>query len=236
MQRVRKLAFLVFLATMVASCKGHFVETLATLVSFEGDIEMSMSTPVGGAGSSMTLEIKGDRVRTETGLLGSSFVSITDTRAKKSWTINNAARTYTEIDLSTVASATTATAKSTAKATNTGRHEKIAGYACDVWAIDDLPASHTELCMASGVSMIAFGMSGPFAMLAKGDDAWGQVMSKGFPMRVEMFDTHGTSMMKLEVTRVTKKSLPDSDFQIPAGYTKSPTMFPMPTTTSKPSL
>ncbi len=181
---------------------------------------MSMSSaPLGTIGlpGSMTFKIKGDKLRTETPLAG--FASITNGSAHKAWVLDTAARTYTETDLEGM-KATGTKPKSTAKATNTGRHDKVAGYACDVWTIDDPPSGRVELCMASGVSMIAFGLSGPFSAFAKGDDAWSEVMSHGFPLRIVMFDPSGGPMMKFEATRVEKKTEPDSLFEVPAGFTK----------------
>ncbi len=208
---------------MVASCKRAGVK-LASLVSFEGEVEMSMTSSIGlGAGSAMTFEVKGDKVRTQTGMLGASMVTISDASAKKTWLLNNVAHTYTEIDLSKPSTTPTIT-KSAAKANNTGRHDTVAGYPCDVWDVDDPSVGHTEVCVASGVRMFALGLSGPFAMFTREGDAWSEVMSKGFPIRIAMIDTHGTPVMKLEATRIEKKSLPDSDFEVPAGYTKTPSI------------
>jgi len=54
-----------------------------------------------------------------------------------------------------------------------------------------------------------------------GDDAWSDVLSHGFPLRVTMRDASGKPLMNLEATRIEKKSIPDSELEVPAGYTKS---------------
>ena len=229
---MRSFVIVLALAT-VTSCKlkgfgatdgggPSIVGALASLVAFEGQIDMSMTMALAPAtGMTTTFEMKGTKLRTETkGVLG--MVSITDMEAKKTWTIDDKARTYTEIDLSKLSSSSSPSAvKSTAKARNLGKSDKVAGYACDLWEVDDA-TMRTEVCMASGLSMMALGLSGPFGMFAKGDDAWSQVLSHGFPLRIVMSDPSGAPMMKLEATRIEKKSLPDSDFAIPAGYTKTP--------------
>ena len=126
------------------------------------------------------------------------------------------------IDLSKMSSTSTASAvKSTAKARNLGRSDKVSGYSCDLWEVVDTTMT-TEICVASGLSMLALGLSGPFSMFAKGDDAWSQVLSHGFPLRMVMTDGSGKPLMKMEATRIDKKSVPDSEFAVPAGYTKMP--------------
>jgi hypothetical protein len=196
------------------------VSALASLVAFEGEIDMSMTMALAPAtGMSTSFEMKGTKLRTETkGVV--AMVSITDMDAKKSWTIDHAARTYTEIDLSKLSSSPSSTpVKSTATAKKLGKSDTVAGYSCELWEVDDT-GMRTELCMASGLSMMALGLSGPFSMFAKGDDAWSQVLSHGFPLRMIMSDPGGKPMMKMEATRIEKKSIPDSEFAIPAGYTK----------------
>ncbi len=89
------------LGLLLPTCKLH---SLASLVTFEGEIEMSTTTgptPIPTPGFSVLFEMKGDKVRTESkGVAGlGSFVSITDASAKKTWTVDNAAHTYSEIDL-----------------------------------------------------------------------------------------------------------------------------------------
>jgi len=222
------IVLLAAMATMSCKLKGFgatdgggpsIVGALASLVAFEGRIDMSMTMALAPAtGMTTSFEMKGTKLRSETkGVLG--VVSITDMEAKKSWTIDNAAHTYTEIDLAKLTATSTATAKSTAKARNLGKSDTVAGYSCDLWEVADT-SMRTEMCMASGLSMMALGLSGPFSMFARGNDAWSEVMSHGFPLRMIMSDPSGKPMMKMEATRIEKKSVPDSEFEIPAGYTK----------------
>jgi hypothetical protein len=227
---MRSFVIVLALASCVTSCKlkgfgstdgggPSIVSTLASLVAFEGQIDMSMSMAMSPTSlATMSFELKGTKMRTETKGIA-SFVSITDVEAKKTWTIDNTAHTYTEIDLGKLTASSPSTAKSTAKARNLGKSDKVAGYSCDLWEVVDT-FSRAELCMASGLSMLALGLSGPFSMFAKGNDAWSEVFSHGFPLRIVMSDASGGPMMKMEATRIDKKSVPDSEFAIPAGYTK----------------
>ncbi|HEY2369612.1 MAG TPA: DUF4412 domain-containing protein [Polyangiaceae bacterium] len=230
---MRRFVIVVALATL-ASCKlkgfgasdgggaPSIVSTLASLVAFEGEIDMTMTMALAPAtGMTTSFEMRGTKVRTETKGLATS-VSITDMGAKKSWMIDNTARTYTEIDLAKLGSSSSSAVKSTAKARSLGKADKVAGYSCDLWEVVDA-TMRAEMCMASGLSMMALGLSGPFSMLfTKDDDAWSQVLSHGFPLRLVITDPSGAPMMKMEATRVEKRSIPDSEFAIPAGYTKMP--------------
>jgi len=203
------------------------ISALASLVSFEGDIEMSMDYGTLVPGASLpaittTFTIKGDKIRVQSkGLAG--FVTISDMSAKKTWMLDSSAHTYTEIDMAAL-SATTASAKPPAKVKKTGRTDKVAGYACDVYELDDA-TMRTETCVASGLSMMALGLSGPFGAFTKGNDGWSEVLSHGFPLRITMLDASGKPMMKMEATRIDKKSVPDADMRVPPGYTKTPSMF-----------
>lgn len=218
---------------------GGLMSALASLVGFEGEIDFSITMPglalgsaKGGAGPATTLKMKGQRMRMEFGGItgmgaGASGATIVDGGAKKTYTLMPATKQYVETDLSALPATSVATPKATA--TNTGRTDRVAGYACDLWTISS-PASKldSELCVAHGLTFLAMGV-GPFAALGAGGDAWGDALDGGgFPLRMRVFDAPGHEMMRLEATRVEKKSEPDSLFEIPAGYTKYVTT-PLPT-------
>lgn len=216
--------------TLVASCKLH---SLAGLVSFEGEIDMDIGFGSGGPASSIKIEMKGDRSRVETGTPGLTIASITDASAKKQWTLNPVSHTYTEVDLAALSSAKTAAPSKTAiHAHKTGRSDKVAGYDCDVWEIDDPSGVLTgsELCMTSGLSTLALAglSSGPFSSLSTTNDGWSEVLSHGFPLRMTVRMRGSGAAIEMRATRIERKSVPDTELQIPPGYTKAPT-FPYPT-------
>ena len=221
---MRRAALLFAAVAMLASCK---LRSLANLVSFEGEIDMSVGGSMASTGmstSTMKMEMKGDKSRMEVGGAGFAVVSITDASQKKVWTLMPAMHTYSEIDLSKTTAAAKASSLGKPKATSrkTGRTDKVAGYDCDIYEIDDPSGalSHTELCLASGLSMLSLGLTGPFAAFAKEDDTWGEVLSHGFPLRMVMRDPRGAPMITMEATHIERKKIPDSEFEIPAGYTK----------------
>lgn len=218
---MRRAALLFALVAMLASCK---LRSLANLVAFEGEIEMSVGSSMPSMGSiksSIKMEMKGDKARTELGGFGGGY-SITDASQKKVWTVIPTSHSYTELDLSKAAAAAKPVHKPKTTARKTGRSDKVAGYDCDVYEIDDPSGalSHTELCLASGFSMLSLGLTGPFAAFAKDDDTWGDVLSHGFPLRMIMRDPSGAPMITMEATHIERKKIADSEFEIPAGYTK----------------
>ncbi len=215
---MRHFVFALAAVSLLASCKLH---RLASVASFEGEIDMSTSTSLGASTAvAMTFKLKGAKMRTQAP--GFGYATITDADAKKSWTLDSSARTYTEIALPRTAPSAP---KSKVKAVKTARSDTIAGRACDVYEIVD-PSTPTpspiEMCMASGLGMIALGLSGPFASFAQGeDDAGSEAFSHGFPLRITMRDPSGKPIVNMEATRIERKSMPDSEFQVPAGYTRT---------------
>ncbi len=203
------MVFALAVVTTIASCK---LRTLASVVSFEGEIDMS--TGLGTA----TMKIKGAKMRTETP--GLAIVSIVDADAKKSWSLDPATRTYSETDLAALSKSSGAAPRSSATLVKTARTDVVAGHSCDVYEINDGHAVVADICAASGIGMMAMGLGGPFSAFATGDDAWSEAYSHGFPLRIVLRDPKGAPLMKIEAARIEKKSLPASDFQIPAGYTK----------------
>ncbi len=207
------------------------ITTLASLVSFEGEIDMKMESPIApGVPVVTSFAIKGDKMRMEATAFG-AFVTITDAGAKKTWMLDKTGHTYTEIDLSALSTASTTSTKPKTKVTKTGKSDTVVGYKCEVYEVDDATGK-TEVCVASGLSMLALGLSGPFSAFTSGGDGWSEVLSHGFPLRMVMRDPTGVPIMKMEASRVEKKSLPDSDFQVPAGYTKTASPFGLPAPTS----
>ena len=210
---MRRFVLAVLALSMVAGCKLH--HELASVVGFEGEIEMSMG------GGTQIMKIKGSKVRAESPAAPSA-ATITDIDAKKSWIVDHVARSYTEVDLAAASKTSSGAAPSSkTKAVKTGRSDAVAGQSCDVWNIEDASgAVIADVCVASGLHMMAMGLGGPFSAFSQGGDAWSVVYSHGFPLRMEMRDAKGAPMMKMEATRIERKSIPDAEFQIPAGYTK----------------
>lgn len=215
---------------------GDFSSMLASLVGFEGEIDMAISMPsIGTVGvrMSVNMKLKGDRMRMEVVMPGSLGATITDGGKKKSWTLVPSTKQYTETDLDAPKPGSVpGTSKPTI--TKTGRTDKVAGYSCDIITMSEPgKRDRTEFCMSKGLTFLGMGM-GPFSGL--GGSEYGDLLKEGFPLRMQSFDGRGAEIMKMEATRIEKKSEPDSDFEVPPGWTKlaspSPYIGPAPTTGS----
>ncbi|CAN5489683.1 hypothetical protein BH09MYX1_BH09MYX1_18040 [soil metagenome] len=205
---------------------GGFFATIASLVGFEGQIDMAIGMPgLAAAPMTMTLKLKGKRMRadyTGLGAAGMSIGMIYDADAKKTYTFMSMTHEYTETDLTKLPAAAPTPTTPKPVATKTGTSDRIAGYDCENWVVvtPGIP-NKTELCVAHGMTFYAMGF-GPFASFGSGGDTWGAALDGGgFPLRMRMLDASGKETMRMEATRIEKKSKPDSEFQIPPGYKKS---------------
>lgn len=102
------------------------------------------------------------------------------------------------------------------KLTWTGKKETIAGYECEHATLTDQDGSPTDICLAKGLGVFV-GMGGSpggrGGMGAGGD--WQGHLGEMFPLKVE----HNGQVV-LQATKVEKKSLDDSMFEVPSGFHK----------------
>ena len=96
----------------------------------------------------------------------------------------------------------------------TGKLDKVAGYSCEIWQVTDRTSS-TELCVASEAAPW-FGDAIP---KLPSDYGWATELMDGkhFPLRVVSFKGK-TESLRLELTRIEKKTLDAALFEPPAGY------------------
>ena len=96
----------------------------------------------------------------------------------------------------------------------------IAGYACDKWKITETNKKtgkirKTDACLAKGIGF-------PDMTMGRGGEttkSWmvKLVADKYFPLRMVMTED-GVEQNKMEVTKIEKKTLAASRFEVPAGY------------------
>jgi hypothetical protein len=102
------------------------------------------------------------------------------------------------------------------KITKTGKFETVAGYKCEDW---DIASDHHEgtVCVAhEGISWFSI----PAAVLPS-ERAWMLELLDGkhFPLRFVSYGKDGvTEEMRVEITKIDKKSMPASDFEYPPDY------------------
>jgi len=102
------------------------------------------------------------------------------------------------------------------KVTKTGKYDTVAGYKCENW---DVASDHKEatVCVAQqGFSWFSIPMTGiPTEKLWMGELLDG----KHFPLRFIGYGPDGVKEEnRVEVTKIDKKSLPDTQFQYPPNY------------------
>jgi outer membrane lipoprotein-sorting protein len=188
------------------------------LDGFEGDI--TMHTTAGTNSQDMVVEVKKDQLRFDMNSpQGGAMHGVFDPKANKVTLYADATKTYTDMDFSGP-SGKTNTNPDTSAITQSGKHETIAGYDCEDWTVNDPSGKKSEVCIAQGIAFFDVGS------LRGGASASGSAIAtqfrekKSFPLRSVEYDAAGKEQSRMEVTKIESKSLDDSRFATPAGYTK----------------
>jgi hypothetical protein len=102
------------------------------------------------------------------------------------------------------------------KVTKTGKLDTVAGHKCEIWDVVD-EKNRGSLCVAEeGASW--FHLPTTFV---PGEHAWMSELLDGkhLPLRmIELKEDGMTETKRIEVTKLDKRSLPQSDFEVPPGY------------------
>jgi len=131
---------------------------------------------------------------------------------------------FTKTDLAAAA----ATRQAPPKITRTGRHETIAGKDCEHVLIEPANGKPLDMCGASGMGFFAGPGGGPMGRgRGPGIPGVAEMMKEFrngfFPLKIETIDGTTRTTMLL-VTNIEPQSVPESTFQVPAGYTEMPGM------------
>lgn len=219
---------------------------LAFLDGFEGEIDgFTKENKPGQQQVPISLFLKSNKVRFEipealskgahAAAGGSPFGDkgsvIYDGGAKKLWFVDDAKKEAIEIDLNNANAGKTFPGFSgpptpghggsgpsgpPTTVTETGQYDTVAGYKCELW---DVKSDHKEgtICVATqGLSWMSIPMTG-----IPTERAWMLKLFDGnhFPLRFVGYQKDGTTEEnRIEVTKIDKKSLPDTQFQVPPGY------------------
>jgi hypothetical protein len=164
-------------------------------------------------------------------MLGAKAYIIFDSAAKKIYIVSDAQKQVMVIDLNKSGeqlkgfgggpSAPHPGAPSTpqgppTKITKTGKYDTVAGYKCENW---DITREHREgtVCVAQeGISWFSIPMTG-----IPTEHLWAVELLDGkhFPLRFVGYANDGTTEEnRIEVTKIDKHSLPDSEFTYPPTY------------------
>jgi hypothetical protein len=102
------------------------------------------------------------------------------------------------------------------KVTKTGQKDSVAGYACEIWDVVPDSGEKMSACVANeGASWFRLPLTG-----IPTEHAWALELLDGkhFPLRGIAYDKAGTEKGRVEVTKIDKKPLVATLFEIPQGY------------------
>jgi hypothetical protein len=211
--------------------------SLSFLGTFEGEIDAFTkdSAKPGAQPVPLAVLVKGGKVKLQIpeGLtkgpgspLGEKGYIIFDSAAKKLTAVSDATKEAIVVDLNTSgkslagvappAAGPHGAAGSPSKITKTGKTDLVAGYTCENWDIAGDKKEGT-VCMASdGPSWFSIPTTG-----IPPTQAWmlDLLDGKHFPLRYVGYGKDGaTEETRIEVTKIDAKPVPDTEFQVPAGY------------------
>jgi hypothetical protein len=102
------------------------------------------------------------------------------------------------------------------KVTKTGRKDTVAGYACEIWDVAPQDGEKMSVCVANeGASWFKLPLGG-----IPTEHFWALELLDGkhFPLRGVAYDKAGAEKSRVEVTKIDKKTLASTLFDIPPGY------------------
>lgn len=170
--------------------------------AFEGQVTMMM--PMGGQKHSAEMFVKGNRVRSEVTMMGTSVYTILDNDARQMFMVIPAQKMVMRqsLDLEDLDAAEP-------KIIRTGETAEVAGMECDIVVVEDGNGNSAELCGARGMGTFAGGAS------QKGQPAWAKQLDDFFTLRVR--DPNSGSVI-MEVTSIAPGPVDDSKFVVPEDY------------------
>jgi hypothetical protein len=192
------------------------VASAAPATPFEGEIvvavkdEASMKLP-----ATFTYDVKGSKVRYVPA--AAPVHAVGDLDAQRVFAVDDAQKTYDAIDVKPPAQAKPPVpAPPTPKVTKTGRMEKVAGLDCENWTIDD-GTEKVDVCASKGIAYFDLASN---AKPGSAEIPWATALTaeKAFPLRVVVHDKGGKEEYRAEATKVDRRRLDDSMFQMPSGY------------------
>jgi Domain of unknown function (DUF4412) len=210
MPRVHARAALVLAGFAVAGCAR-------SLASFEGEITMH-STDARGVAHDLVVETMGGKLRFDaTGAGGKPVHAVFDPAQSRVVLYLDSEQAYFDLDFAKPGAAPSTDPQSST-ATKSGGTKTIAGYECESWAVADATGKRSDVCIAHGiaffdVSVLRTGGTGPESATARRFRE-----DKSFPLESVDFDAAGRELSRTEVTKIEKKPIDDSRFDVPQGY------------------
>lgn len=196
--------------------------------AFEGKVSFAITSgkdkPI-----SMDYSIKGNKLRTDTTVDKHHMSTIFDVEKLEMLMLMPEQKMYMVMPIKkAVEKATRKNEEPDVDIEATGKTDTILGYKCEQLLVKD-KKTVTELWVAQGLGVfMGLGQNGPMGggPFGGGKSAkaakWEEVLRDkgGFPLRVISNDAKGRQSFKMEATKIEKGSVPDSVFQVPAGWEK----------------
>ncbi len=204
--QARKALVFAFVTLAPLSCKKGFGS------GFEGEITMHMAR-AGAPEEDMVVKTKGDKMRIDT----SGTYLLYDPATNAMTMVSPAQKSYMAMDFSKPGAPQANTSADNATIDKSGKHETIAGLDCENWTARDPSGKRSEVCIAQGLAFFDMGS------MKGGGGGLGKEMreKKLFPLRSVEYDAAGKEISRMQVTKVEKKSLEDSEFAVPKDYAKA---------------
>jgi hypothetical protein len=195
---------------------------------FEGIVHMKTTHPGLDGATGMNWYIKGEKARMETSRdEGKQHFMIIDGRARTMQIPMGDKKMYMEMSIDQLGERSQEHLKEALEqhvVERTGKSERIAGYACEVWRITDKDTKtlEQEICVAKGFGRSATFWLDPKEVQRSSQPGWVKqlVNEGGFGLRTIHYGGDGKESSRTETTAIEKKSLDDALFAMPTDYTK----------------
>lgn len=202
----------VALLALPGACKNSSIGA-----DFEGEIALH-TTRAGSPPQDMLVKAKKGKLRFDVTSNGRPGSAIFDPAHNKVVLVMDEQRATMDMDFASPSAPGPNADPKTSVTDKLGTKDTVAGVACENWVVKDGSGKRSEICIAEGLAF--FDMDS--VKSGRSPSAWSRQMreKKLFPLRSVDFDATGTETSRTEATRIEKKGLDDSIFEVPKGYTK----------------
>jgi Domain of unknown function (DUF4412) len=180
--------------------------------TFEGVITFRVTQGNEGP-TTMTYSVKGDKARMDLSAGGMEMYSVVNATTNIADVVIPMRQMYMEQSLQSSRHMADS-AMANAKIDWTGKKETIAGYECEHANVADDQGKMDDLCLAKGLGTF-MAMGGGMGRGRAMGTSWAGHLGQVFPLKVVE-----DGQVQMEVTKIEKKSIDDSIFNIPDGYQK----------------
>lgn len=204
------------LRTLCFAAGALLTSALLSAQAFEGSIKMEMKE--GKNAVPFTYTMKKDRMRIDITAEEMTMTTFMDLQKKEMIMLMPGQNMYMVMPIKEAAEVA-AKANQSTPLEKTSETERILGYLCTKY-ISTERGTTTEIWAAEGIGAFMGANANNNPMKPAARNQWEvELVEKGaFPLRVVSKNRSGKETMRMEVVAIDKKSVPDSTFQVPAGY------------------